>query len=166
MSSTLVLTFGLYLIIHFKSKSKNPMKIQMKNQAIMFAILMISLVTSSKLYAQEMEGKDVPEAVKTSFQKEYSTVKKVDWEKEDGNYEVAFEMNKTEYSVLFDAEGNKIETEMEIKTSELPKTVSDYVKANYKKSIKEAAKITDAKGTVTYEAEIKGMDLIFDKEKA
>jgi len=30
------------------------------------------------------------------------------------------------------------------------------------KKIKEAAKITDAKGVVTYEAEVTGKDLIFD----
>ena len=39
----------------------------------------------------------------------------------------------------------------------------DYVKTNYKgQSVKEAAKITDGKATITYEAEIKGMDLLFD----
>jgi hypothetical protein len=45
----------------------------------------------------------------------------------------------------------------------LPKGVLEYVKANNQgQNIKEVAKITDAKGTVTYESEIKGMDLLFD----
>lgn len=45
----------------------------------------------------------------------------------------------------------------------MPKGILDYVKTNYKgQSVKEVAKITDAKVTVTYEAEIKGMDLLFD----
>ena len=52
---------------------------------------------------------------------------------------------------------------MEIELNQLPSGVLDYVKANYKgQSVKEAAKITDVKGAVTYEVEIKGMDLIFD----
>jgi hypothetical protein len=51
----------------------------------------------------------------------------------------------------------------EIELNQLPKGVLEYVKANYKgQKVKEAAKITDAKGTVTYEAEIKGMDILFD----
>ena len=72
-------------------------------------------------------------------------------------------MNKVDNSVLFDAQGNLLETEVEIELNQLPKGVLEYVKANYKgQNVKEAAKITDAKGTVTYEAEIKGMDLLFD----
>jgi hypothetical protein len=52
---------------------------------------------------------------------------------------------------------------VEIELNQLPKGVLDYVKKNYKDvSVKEAAKITDANGIVTYEAEIKGMDLLFD----
>ena len=39
----------------------------------------------------------------------------------------------------------------------------EYVKKTYKEDeVKEASKITDANGTVTYEAEVKGKDLIFD----
>ena len=71
-------------------------------------------------------------------------------------------MNKSEQSVLFDAQGDIIETEIEIEISELPNGILDYVKKNYKgQSVKEAAKITDTKGTLTYEVEIKGMDLLF-----
>ena len=62
-----------------------------------------------------------------------------------------------------DAQANIIETEVEIELSQLPTGILDYVKNNYTgRKVKEAAKITDAKGTVTYEVEIKGMDLIFD----
>ena len=62
-----------------------------------------------------------------------------------------------------DAQGNSIETEVEIELTQLPKGILDYIKIHYAgKQGKEGAKITDAKGTVTYEVEIKGMDLIFD----
>ena len=72
-------------------------------------------------------------------------------------------MDKSEQSVLFNAQGSIIEKEIEIKISQLPNGVLDYVKTNYKgQSVIEAAKITDAKGKVTYEAEIKGMDILFD----
>jgi hypothetical protein len=47
--------------------------------------------------------------------------------------------------------------------AKLPKNILQYVKANYKgQKIKEAAIITNNKGLVKYETEIKGFDLIFD----
>lgn len=116
-------------------------------------------------FAQKVSEKDVPQAVKSSFQKIYPNAKDVKWEKEGSNYEVNFDFSKTEYSVLFDANGNLIETEVEIPVDQLPKGIFDYVATHYKgQKIKEAAKITDSKGVVTYEAEIKGLDLLFDSQ--
>ena len=72
-------------------------------------------------------------------------------------------MNKVDNSSTDDAAGNRLETEVEIKPSSLPAGVLEYVMKNYKEDeVKEASKITDGKGTVTYEAEVKGLDLIFD----
>ena len=57
-----------------------------------------------------------------------------------------------------------VETEIEIKVSQLPKNALQYLKDNYKnQKVKEAAKIVTEKGTVIYEAEIKGKDLLFDE---
>lgn len=131
----------------------------MKKLALMTVAAMITSLT----FAQKLQEKDVPAPVKTAFQKNFPQAKVEKWEKEGVNFEAEFELNKTKQSVLFDAQGNLLETEVEIKLTQLPKGVLEYVKANYKgQKVKEAAKITDAKGTVTYEAEIKGMDLLFD----
>jgi hypothetical protein len=47
--------------------------------------------------------------------------------------------------------------------SDLPPAVFQYVKTHYNGAqISEAGKVTDAKGKQTYEAEVKGKDLIFD----
>ena len=114
-------------------------------------------------FAQKMQGKNVPMNVKSSFQKNYPTVKQVKWDKEGDKYEASFDLNKNDNSVLMDAKGNIIETEVEVELNQLPQGILDYVKTNYAgKQAKEGAKITDAKGKVTYEVEIKGMDLIFD----
>jgi len=56
-----------------------------------------------------------------------------------------------------------MESEVEIKESELPKGVADYIAKNLTgKKVKEAAKITDAAGKVSYEVEIDNVDYIFD----
>ena len=108
-------------------------------------------------------GDDIPPAVKANFTKLYPSVTKVKWGKEEANFEVEFEMNKTEMSCLFDDAGNLLETETEIAITALPKSVSDYVAKNYAgQKIKEASKIIDSKKTTTYEAEVKEGDLIFD----
>ena len=114
-------------------------------------------------FAQKMQGKNVPTNVKSSFQKNYPAVKNVKWDKEGDKYEASFDLNKNDNSVLMDAKGNIIETEVEVELNQLPQGILDYVKTKYAgKQAKEGAKITDAEGKVTYEVEIKGMDLIFD----
>ena len=66
-------------------------------------------------------------------------------------------------SVLIETNGTIVETETDIKTADLPASVLAYTKQNYPgKNIKEAAKIVKADGSVNYEAEINGKDVIFD----
>lgn len=112
--------------------------------------------------AQKLDASKVPTAVKASFAKQYpgTTAK---WEKEEGKYEAGFKHQGHEMSALYEANGTMTESEMEIKASELPVSVMQYVKTNHKgTTVKEAAKITKANGEVNYEAEVKGKDLIFD----
>ncbi len=112
--------------------------------------------------AEEKEA-EVPAVVKTKFASLYPNVTKVKWGKEGTGFEAEFELNKVETSANFDASGNLLETETEIALSELPANVNTYIAKNIPgEKIKEASKITDAKGMVTYEAEVKGADYIFD----
>ena len=121
------------------------------------------LIVSLAACGQKLSEADVPMAVKDAFKKVHKDAKEVKWEKEGANFEAEFEIGETDQSVVFDATGHLVETEVEIKVDELPSDVKDYIAKNCKDAkIKEATKITDSKGTVTYEAEIKGKDLIFD----
>jgi hypothetical protein len=125
--------------------------------------MMVAGMITSFSFAQKIQEKNVPTAVKNSFNKIYPSAKEVKWEKEKDNYEVSFDANKVDNSVLFDADGKVVETEVEIELNQLPSGVLEYVKTHYSnQKVKEAAKITDAKGTLTYEAELKGMDVLFD----
>ncbi len=115
--------------------------------------------------AQKIKKADVPVAVKKTFTKAYPSTKVNGWEKENGNYEAAFDHNNKEMSVIIDPSGNIVETETEIAISELSKKITDYCAKNYSdKKIKEAARIVDAKGILTYEAEIGKMDVLFDEK--
>ncbi len=133
------------------------------------AILVVGVLTFSCANAQKIKEANVPATVKENFAKKYPGAKVEKWEKEGADYEAEFDLNKVESSAVFDAAGNFKEIEQEIKTSQLPQGVAEYCTktfAGYKLS--EAAKITNAAGTVSYEAEMtKGkehFDAIFDEK--
>ena len=126
----------------------------------MLAALAVFVTTSA--CAQKLDASKVPAAVKASCAKQYPGIA-VTWEKEDGKYEASFKQNGNAISAMFEPNGTFTESEVDIKVAELPATVLAYVKEHYKgKTIKEGAKITKADGTVNYEAEVNGKDVIFD----
>ena len=123
---------------------------------------MIALVAVN---AQTVKEADVPAAVKSAFNTKYPNTKVEKWEKEGANFEAEFHANKVETCAVFDGAGTFLESEIEIKTSALPKSVSDYVTKNMPgKKIKEASKITTAGGKVSYEAEIDDAYYMFDDQ--
>ena len=130
------------------------------------SILLVAIgFTTLTACAQKMKEADVPAAVKAAFTKAYPNTKAGSWEKENGNFEAEFDVNKSEMSVLIDPSGNITETETEIKVAELSKTITDYCAKNYPgKKIAEASKIVDAKGVITYEAEINKTDVLFSAD--
>ena len=137
------------------------MKTTKKMNFLLFAFIATSGLSAN---AQKLNASKVPEIVKASFAKHYPGVTAT-WEKEGGKYEAGFKKNISTMSALFEPNGNMTESEISIKVSELPAAVSAYVKEHYKgKSIKEGAKITKADGTINFEAEVDGTDIIFDSK--
>lgn len=108
-------------------------------------------------------GKKIPVPVQEAFQKQYPTAQSVEWEKEGDAYEVEFVTSGKEMSVEYTAEGTLIQTEMTIEIAALPAAAKSWIEANLAgKKISETTKIIDADGTISYEAEIKHKDYIFD----
>jgi len=132
----------------------------------------------AQLSAQEIKESEVPAAVKEALKKQYPNVKEVEWEKEGANYEAEIELvqipmdgkgkkKEIEKSIEYTATGELIQTEEEMDVKDLPAAINEYVSKNYPgKKIKEASKITEANGTVKYEAEVEKQDLIFDANGA
>jgi hypothetical protein len=128
----------------------------------LLSLLALATTIGFSAYSQKIDASKVPAAVKAAFEKQYPGVS-VKWEKEYGKYEAGFKQNGNTMSALYEANGTMTESEMDIKVSDLPASVLAYVKENYKdKKIKEGAKITKSDGTVNYEAEVDGKDVIFD----
>lgn len=123
-----------------------------------FGIFLLLGVMVTATFAQKAAAAKVPAAVKTAFAKNHPGVK-VNWEKEKQNYGAGFSVNGKETSEVYAVSGSLIETEVAIKSSEFPAAVMAKLKGM---KVAEAAKITKADGSVRYEAEVKGKDLLFD----
>jgi hypothetical protein len=136
-------------------------------------VLLYSLLSITAI-AQKTEKKDekekqpeVPASVAQAFAKDYPDVKVVTWGAEGKDFEADFQLNSVECSANYDKTGHRTEFEATIKSTELPKSALDYINKNYSAyKLIEAAKITDDKNAVSYEAEVslngKSMDLVFD----
>ncbi|GAB1349152.1 hypothetical protein MASR1M107_13650 [Ignavibacteriales bacterium] len=126
----------------------------------------ILLLTATMVFAQ---GVKVPKEVTASFKKLYPSAKTVEWKKNGKTeFEAKFKENGKAMTVNFASNGSVVETEAEINFSELPKSVDTYIAGNFKDYKKiEAIKITDSKGSVTFETKLsKGknsIELLFDK---
>jgi hypothetical protein len=130
-------------------------------KTIIFIITIFAFAVNAN--AQKLVSNDVPDAVKNKFASMYPNVTNHKWEKENSKYEAEFKESGVEKSVLFEANGTYVQTEVEIPVSSLPSGVSDYASKNLAgKKITEATQITSADGTVSFEAEIGGPDYLFD----
>jgi len=116
--------------------------------------------------AQDIKSSEIPAVVKSALVKKYPEATKASWEKENGNYEANWGgKSREDNAAQFTPGGVFVEIEKAISVNELPASVKSYVK-NHEggATIKEAARITDANGKTTYEAEVRGKDLIFDEK--
>jgi len=128
-------------------------------------LISIALVLCFTAFGQNVKKENVPAVVTAKFKTLFPKVDTVIWGKEDKNYEAEFKLNTLVISVLFDANGNELQTETVIAVTALPASATKYVKQHYNGAlIKEASKIMDAKDVVTYEAEVSGKDVIFDSQ--
>lgn len=128
-------------------------------------ILSLLIFFSGFSFAQKISADKVPAAVKSKFSSLYPATVIPVWEKENGNYEAAFQLNKKKMSVLIDPMGNLKETETFIQVAELPAAAKQYVEKNKAGAkIAEASRIVDSNGRITFEAEVNGKDMVFDEK--
>ncbi len=121
-------------------------------------ILLFAALCSKTTVAQK--GADIPAPAKAAFAKSYGGASKAKWDKENDQYEVSFQYKSQKMSVLYTASGSIVETETKIAVDALPQAAQQYASAKGK--IKDAARIVLADGSIQYEAEVKGTDLLFN----
>jgi len=134
----------------------------MKKLITLGMLMMLGLGAGQAYANDKINEVEVPAAVSAAFEGLYPDTK-AEWKTEGANYEGGFKLQGVETSVLFNNNGNVLQTEVEIGISTLPKGVVDYLANNLPgQKIKEASKITDAKGTVTHKVQVKQTNYLFD----
>jgi hypothetical protein len=131
-------------------------------------LILVTLLSIKCAYSQKINASQVPSPVKTKFQSLHPDIKTVSWTKhKKAGYEAEFKQNNNEFGVTIDSLGNLMETEMEMKISELTKEIHEYVAKNYPDyTITDAAQITFADGKPIFKVEItkgkESAELLFD----
>ncbi len=122
-------------------------------------LMMLALFATIGLAAcaQKVDASKMPAVVKAAFAKKFAGATAVEWGKENAKeYEAEFKLNGKSVSANFLADGSWVETEMEIPVTELPAAAATAVKTKHPgATILKVYKIDNAKGDLTYEAEIK-----------
>jgi hypothetical protein len=131
----------------------------MKVNLILLLVFAIAACQSSKTEA--------PATIQDAFKRLHPDATILQWNDESPVWEAKYKEGNEKGAVSFDANGEVTETELVIDEAQLPNSpvIPDYIKTNYPgEKIQGCEKITLAGGTVTYEIQITGKELVFDAD--
>ena len=124
----------------------------MKN---LMLITVLSVAFSMQSCAQKSDSKNPPEKVFSAFKAKFPDAKKVEWEMEnDSEWEAEFKLNGKEYSANFSAEGEWLETEYEIKESEIPSNIRAILNQSFSDYEIEELEVAETPSGKSYKMEI------------
>ena len=119
-------------------------------------LLIFVMVLSTMTFTACGQNKDVPTKVKKAFEQKAPNAKDVEWEydSEESLWEVEYEIGKDEFTSAFDDSGNWVETEKEIKFSELPEPVKTTLKSDFSDYEVEEVEFIETPDGKFYEVEV------------
>ncbi len=115
-------------------------------------------------HAQKLKASEVPAAIKQSFGSLFPKAEEVRWSKEgSAGFEAEFEIAGIEKSANFDVVGKWMETETEIKSSELPQEVQAALAKEFAGfKIGEVEKVESPEYALLYEMDLKKEKMTFE----
>lgn len=126
--------------------------------------LHIAALMSIAACAQKIAEVKVPTEVTSAFKAKFPDAANAKWELENTNeYEANFKLNGEEVSANFDNSGKWLETETEIKVSDLPAAVQTALSTEFSGfKVEEASKVESAENGSGFEAEVEKGEETFD----
>lgn len=128
------------------------------------------LLGSVSIYAQKLNSEKVPSYVLSAFKNKFPEASNVKWELENKTtYEAEFKMNDMEVSANFNNLGDWLETETEIKSTEIPEIIKETLSKDFSGyKINEASKLESTVYGNCFELEIQNVketiDVIFAQD--
>lgn len=116
--------------------------------------------TEEEVVIEEVSSMD---KAKAQFALDYPDAVDGVWEDREGNFQVSYRKDNVERHVIYDMNGGKVREEMILAEDAVPAGAKAYV-AEQGGSVIEATMITKANGTVEYEVQSDGKNLLFDKD--
>jgi len=124
-------------------------------------IAAVAMVFSLPAAAQKKN--QVPEKVQVAFLEKFPEAKKVKWEQEEnGLWEAEFKQDKKEYSASYKANGEWMETEYEIKESEIPKEIRLILDQHFTNYEIDEAELVETAAGKSYEFEMEIGELEYE----
>ncbi len=103
----------------------------MKNLLLIAALSLFMIPGVHAQTKTKLQDKDVPQAVKTSFDNQYPNASSVHWKMKDGSYKAKFNMNDTKHLAEFNSAGTLTKTGMAIPKQDLPSVVTNAINREY-----------------------------------
>ena len=81
----------------------------------------------------DLNPNGIPNVVIATFKSLYPTAQRVEWEREGHLYKAEFDLNGSEYDVFFLSDGTWVRSviELNLRTTNLPQAVQQYLATNY-----------------------------------
>lgn len=114
---------------------------------------------------QAAKTREVPTNISEAFIKLHPNATILKWNDEHPIWEAKYQDGEEKGAVSFNAKAEVTETELVISENLLPNAsvIPDYIKTHYpNEKIKGCEKITKADGTIIYEIQITGKEIVFD----
>jgi hypothetical protein len=116
-------------------------------------LMLVSIALLS--FACTEKSLEVPQEVTAAFLQKYPSAKSIKWEMEDGDYEAEFNVESLEMSANFTKTGQWLESETEIKTSDLPEAVMASITTHFPGAkVTEAEKLDKPDASSAYEVKL------------
>ncbi|WP_018476668.1 PepSY-like domain-containing protein [Pontibacter roseus] len=129
----------------------------MKKILVGFA-LVIGSVTAAQ--AQDVDAKDVPEAVKSALSQKYANATDLEWEKHGDNFEADFDVDRIDHAVMIDPSGKILMARHDVMEKDLPQGIRTAIGQNYKGMRVDDVEQMEKDGKTYYQLELdqKGQD--------
>ena len=124
----------------------------------LFGILLLSCGFLIANGQDKVKDQDVPQAVKTAFQSNFTDASDVQWKIYDGKYKAKFDVNGEKHFAEFTNSGELVAKGMKIDKDQLPSAVSDALRTGYaNKNIDEVYKVEKG-GETLYKVKLEGVN--------